>query len=194
MTKHSEEKSLMEALRNGSIIAFDTIYQLYAPRVYAYCYQAMRSEAETEDLVQDVFTNIWLYHEAIDPERSLSTLIFTVAARYRANAFRKRINSLAYLEFIECGEEMAPSNGENFISFIDFKEAVKKAMSRFSGNQRKVIELAILQDMDNRTIAKKLSLNEKTIRNLLSIGRKQLRVILSEFLLFFPLASPIVFI
>lgn len=187
MDKHESvnESFLMAALREGSVTAFDIIYDRYAPRVYAYCYRALGSEQETEDLVQDVFINLWRYRGRIDPELSLSTLIFSVAARYRANAFRKRLNSLAYGDYVACREDMLSVKGESTVDFDEFIGAVRHALACLPNNQRQVLELAILQDMDNHTIAEKLSLSEKTIRNLLSLGRKRLKSMLAEFLCLF---------
>lgn len=172
---------LVAALREGSLKAFDIIYARYFDIMYRYCRKGMSCDKDAEDFVQDVFANLWYYHNRIDPEMSLSKLLYTIAIRYRANAFRKLVNSPVYVDFMEARDDVAEATGER-IDYIGFRKALTAAVKRLPANQREAIELSYFNDMDNESIAKKLSLSNKTVRNLLTLGRKQLRTHLREFI------------
>lgn len=188
MNPDINEQILVVALRQGSVRAFDEIYTRYFGRIYSYCYRALGSRQETEDLVQEVFANLWKYHSIIDPDRSLSVLLYTIASRYRANAFRKLVNSPILHDYVELHDKV-PDRSGNEMSYSDLMASFRRALEYLPDKQRRVVELACLYDMDNKTIAERLSINEKTVRNLLSLGKKTMRTYLAEFISIAPVIA-----
>lgn len=168
------ETALMLELKNGSLKAFDRIYDLYARRLYAYCYRCTRSRQDSEEIVQDVFVNLWRYHTEIDPSRSLSTLLFTIARRYRINAFRSLVNSPVYEDYLDYRDAIA-SDSQAGIEYTEFVADIHKALRKLPDRQRRIIILSKFKNMNHSEIGHKLNISEKTVRNLLSTGLKTLR-------------------
>lgn len=125
------ETSLMLDLSKGSLKAFDRIYELYARKLYAYCFQCTQSRQITEEIVQDVFVNLWRYHADIDPQRSLSTLLFTIARRYRINAFRSIVNSPVYEDYLDYRDTIA-SESHPGIEYTEFLADIHTALAQTS--------------------------------------------------------------
>ena len=61
MTKYVSEREsqLVKSLSDGNLLAFNTLYKEYSGRLYRFAYGYLKSEAESEELVQEVFTIIW---------------------------------------------------------------------------------------------------------------------------------------
>lgn len=168
------ETSLMLDLSKGSLKAFDRIYELYARKLYAYCFQCTQSRQITEEIVQDVFVNLWRYHADIDPQRSLSTLLFTIARRYRINAFRSIVNSPVYEDYLDYRDTIA-SESHPGIEYTEFLADIHTALRKLPGRQRQIIILSKFKNLNNSEIGQRLNISEKTVRNLLSAGLKALR-------------------
>lgn len=123
---------------------------------------------------QDVFVNLWRYHADIDPQRSLSTLLFTIARRYRINAFRSIVNSPVYEDYLDYRDTIA-SESHPGIEYTEFLADIHTALRKLPGRQRQIIILSKFKNLNNSEIGQRLNISEKTVRNLLSAGLKALR-------------------
>src|SRR5215211_296009 len=87
-TAHQEEELLI-ALSQGSEKAFEEIYHLYSPRLFGRLMKLVKSEAYTQEILQDVFLKIWDHRAAIDPEKSFRSFLFKIAENKAYDFFRK---------------------------------------------------------------------------------------------------------
>lgn len=190
------DAELVIELKNGSTKALELIYHLYVRRVYAYCFPYIKSRQITEEVVQDVFLNLWRYHERIDPERELSTLIYTVAKRYRINAMRNVINEPTYEDYVVYQNDLHHEDS-SMLEYDDLRQRILTLASKLPKTQRKVFMLSRFNNKDVKEISRELNLSEKTVHNQLSLALKNLRqglemltvVILGANILMYPFFS-----
>jgi RNA polymerase sigma-70 factor (ECF subfamily) len=171
------EKDLIIKLKQSSQKAFDEIYRLYAARLYAYCYQYTKSREDTEEIVQDVFTRLWINRMSVVQEETVSSLLFTIAKNQLINIYRQRLNSPVFEEYINCcnQEKFSIEDTRQKIEYDDFCRQLNKLVKRLPETQRKVFDCCIIQQLSNKETAEKLSLKEQTIKNQLSSALKILR-------------------
>ena len=55
---YSDEK-LMQEIKADNMFAFDILYKKYSKRIYKFAYSLLKSQEESENIVQDVFLNLW---------------------------------------------------------------------------------------------------------------------------------------
>lgn len=178
----SEQRLIIE-LKRGSQKAFDDIYAMYSKRLFAYCLQYTKSVEDAEDIVQDVFVKLWINRENIRQEVTLRSLLFIMSKYSLINAYRSRVNSLLYEDYVATYMEAASENYTNSqLEYDDFVHHVKKILKDLPITQRSVVELSRIEQLNNKEIAEKLSLSEQTVKNQLSLGLKILREKLKEFL------------
>ena len=178
----SEQRLIIE-LKRGSQKAFDDIYAMYSKRVFAYCLQYTKSVEDAEDIVQDVFVKLWINRENIRQEVTLRSLLFIMSKYSLINAYRSRVNSLLYEDYVATYMGAASENDMNSqLEYDDFVHHVKKILKDLPITQRSVVELSRIEQLNNKEIAEKLSLSEQTVKNQLSLGLKILREKLKEFL------------
>ena len=178
----SEQRLIIE-LKRGSQKAFDDIYAMYSKRLFAYCLQYTKSVEDAEDIVQDVFVKLWINRENIRQEVTLRSLLFIMSKYSLINAYRSRVNSLLYEDYVATYMGAASENDMNSqLEYDDFVHHVKKILKDLPITQRSVVELSRIEQLNNKEIAEKLSLSEQTVKNQLSLGLKILREKLKEFL------------
>ena len=173
------EQELMTDLKAGSVKALNAIYDRYARRLYAFIIPWVKSSQDTEEIVQDVFVNLWKYHKDIDPSRSLEALLFTIAQRYRINAVRSLTASPVYEDFLEYSNKLKSEDSDK-LEYDDFLEQLKKAINSLTPSQKEIVKMSKFDNLSNGEIAEKLGISEKTVRNTLSAGLKTLRTLLSD--------------
>ena len=124
----SEQRLIIE-LKRGSQKAFDDIYAMYSKRLFAYCLQYTKSVEDAEDIVQDVFVKLWINRENIRQEVTLRSLLFIMSKYSLINAYRSRVNSLLYEDYVATYMGAASENDMNSqLEYDDFVHHVKKIL------------------------------------------------------------------
>ena len=91
---------MVRNLSKGNLLAFNTLYKEYSGRLYRFALGYLKSEAEAEELVQEVFTIIWEKRADLKEELSFKSFLFTIAF----NIIRKHFRTKAYLsEYFKTG-------------------------------------------------------------------------------------------
>ncbi|HCI54776.1 MAG TPA: hypothetical protein DFI01_02500 [Bacteroidales bacterium] len=93
MKKIDDERVLVRNLSKGSILAFNTLFRAYSGRLYRFAKGYLRSDEESEEIVQEVFTKIWEKRTELREELSIKSFLFTIAF----NLIKKHFRSKAYL-------------------------------------------------------------------------------------------------
>jgi RNA polymerase sigma-70 factor, ECF subfamily len=116
---------LLTQLKNGDMLAFDRIYELYCHKLFSFVFKILKNEAEADDIVQEVFVKIWESRHKIEDYKLLNSYIFTIAYNNSIDLICKRINNTKYLEHLKnfAVINVTPS----VISQIEFNELNTRA-------------------------------------------------------------------
>lgn len=168
------EAPLIRGLKRGSVDAFTAIYNLYFQRMYVYCLQFTKSRSDAEDIVQEVFAQLWSNRDKITSENSIRSLIYIIARNFLVKAYRQNIklpvfeDYVAYCNSLGC-QDVSSIEYEEFLRFFEqCVEGLPKAW-------QPVVRLSKIDNLTNKEIAQKLNLNEQSVKNYLSQGLKQIR-------------------
>jgi len=186
MHANLNEHNLIRELKRGSQKAFNDIYNMYAKRLYAFCLQYAKMSEDAEEIVQDVFVQLWTKRENIRQEETLRSLLFIMAKHHLINAYKATLNSLVYEDYADYRDKLADDSYDH-LEYEAFVGQLHKALGQLPPTQQKVIELSRLEGLSNSEVAERLSLSQQTVKNQLSLGLKQLRSILDKMLIFMPM-------
>lgn len=75
---YNNDRNLLKQFNKGCYIAFTRIYLKYWGKFYKYVLQLTRSEVETQDILQDVFTDLWLLRGMLSHVESLQSYVFSM--------------------------------------------------------------------------------------------------------------------
>lgn len=180
------EHDLILKLKNDDRHAFDTLYDMYARRLTAFCLSYVRIIEDAEEIIQDIFVSLWKNRHSI---QNTDTLYPFLSAALRNNIlyyFRKKLNSPIYEEYITLRDDSHPMHESLNMEFEEFQRIILTEIEALPRSQRDAIILSKFQGMSNKEIADKLGLNIQTIKNALSVGLKNLRQRLSKYPDIFP--------
>lgn len=177
------EKELICALKEGSRQAFESIYQIYSKRLYAYSLQLTKSSEEAEEIVQEVFIKLWMNRVHIRQEETLRSLLFIMSKHHFINAYRAKINHPVYEEYVDYKDTLITENVHQQLEYEEFLKIFQRMMDELPATQKKVIRLSRMEQLTNKEIADKLALSEQTVKNQLSLGLKSLKEKLKKYIL-----------
>jgi RNA polymerase sigma-70 factor (ECF subfamily) len=81
---------LIERISNGDQASFSTLYERYFPRVYRFVDRRINNRADVEEIVQEVFTNIFASLESFRSDAPFGAWVFGVTRITIANRFKKK--------------------------------------------------------------------------------------------------------
>ena len=161
----------------GDFEAFGELYSLYLDRIYRYVFYQVKDRMTAEDITEEVFVKAW---QAIGSckgkEATFSAWLYRIAHNHMINTLRKKqkITSIETKNLVDASDpkielETALDHQELLATIADLPQ-----------NQKEVIILKFIEEMDNREISKVLGKREGAIRILQMRALANLRQKLSS--------------
>ena len=106
------ESLLIKGVKNGSDSSFRILYNYWVSKLYSFVFRYVKSEAVTDDIVQETFLRVWNYRERLNPEQSFKAYLFTISYHLLLKELRHQINHPLMEQFmIYQYDEQKTSNG-----------------------------------------------------------------------------------
>jgi RNA polymerase sigma-70 factor, ECF subfamily len=160
--------------------AFRSLFVHYGPRLKSFMMKSGADHALADDLVQDVMMAVWRKVDLFAPERgTVSAWIFAIARNARIDRLRRQ-SSQPYedLDDVEIASEGKDAEASTYSGQI--AERVGEALAELPDEQRRIIELAYIQDMPQSEIAAKLRLPIGTVKSRMRLAYGKLKIELEE--------------
>jgi RNA polymerase sigma-70 factor (family 1) len=175
MVQYPEDNLIIKELKKGDVLAFDHIFNKYHKKVYHFSLSYLKNKEDAEDVVQEVFMNIWKYRDQINDYYVFSKYIFKITYNATCKKFRKQASDKRQIEeaykniFIE-------DNSTNLeIEYDDLLETTNLLIDKLPPRQKKIFLLRINKQMDTEQIAKLLNISKKTVENYLAKAKNSVR-------------------
>ncbi len=177
------EKEKVEALRRGNHKVFECVFLAYFQRVRLFIGGIIKSDADAEELAQDVFIKLWTNREALNIEKPLGAYLYTIARNAAFNFLKHKSVEQTYMDNFQFSNDVATPEEVLFAREISL--LVELAVSEMPVQRRRIYILSREKGMSNSDIAEKLGVSKKTVENQLSLALQELRKLISLFFCFF---------
>jgi RNA polymerase sigma-70 factor, ECF subfamily len=186
--KKMQETKLIEALQNGDETAYKELIERYRPMVHRVIFRMIQDIDDTEDLVQDVFIQIWQSINSFRAESGLKTWIYRLAINKAINHLRwKRVRN--FISFSDPGNKsksqmQLTSNEESGISKLvqaDSQNVIFKAVEKLPANQKVAFMLSKAEGLSNPEIAEVLKTTVSAVESLIFRAKSQLKKTLEKY-------------
>lgn len=172
MPNSKDEAALVERIRSGDETAMADIYDRYSGIVYGVALRVLGNTTAAEDVLQEVFLQLWRNPNAFDANRGRLPAWLAVIARNRAiDHLRKRPPE-------DDIEDLPISTGVNLEGEAAQRLAVDKirtVLAQLPPEQRRVLEMAFFEGMTHTEIAAKCGEPLGTIKTRIRTGLLVLR-------------------
>jgi len=163
---------LINKLRRGDVVAFNAFYKKYSHSLYAFGLKLLKSEVESEELVQSVFMTLWEKRKSINPELSIKSFIFTIAYNDICKLFRRRKYLKNFIEETVYLQSKSTVNLEKQINDKLLLEKIQLIIKKLPSRQKEIFLKSREDGKTSKEIASELSLSSKTIDNYISASLK----------------------
>jgi len=176
--KIEDDVALVKSLSKGNVLAFNTLFRKYSNRLYYFAFGYLKSEVESEEVVQEVFTKIWEKRSEIKQELSFKSYLFTIAF----NIIRKHFRTKAYLsEYLKSGissdQDMQTSEK---ITFNSLRSYISELIDKMPERRKEIFLKSRFEGLSIKEIAEELKISHKTVENHLTSALKFIRTNLNR--------------
>jgi RNA polymerase sigma factor (sigma-70 family) len=149
-----------------------------------YLYRYVGNEVECEDILEDVYADIWEDPERlrnVASERELLRTVYLYYMRKRLREVYRRMNRHLYLPQKDLTNLVAPDLGSiEEMSQSELRQALDRALGRLKARERRAIELW-MEGMSSRAIANDLKTTVGAVKMLKFRTMLKLKKMLGEY-------------
>ena len=169
---------LMEAVVHRDPDAMAAIYNRYESMLRAVISRILQDGGETDDVLQDVFIQLWNRADRFLAEKGLQGFLVTVARRRAVDRLRRRLAYRRATDRLET-EMMAEFSDEMQRSQVkpttfDLSELLSTMILLLPEAQQEVVQLTFFNGLSQREIATQKSIALGTVKTRLQLARKKL--------------------
>lgn len=173
-SENAEELELVASVAAGDTNALATLYDRYAPLLLGLGMKILQDKAEVEDLLHDVFVEVWQKAGSYEPSRG--TVRTWLCLRMRSRALdRTKLSRRTRSESLEARPVETPqpvTKGEG-VEVLQ-RERLAEALAGLSEPQRTVISMAYFKGLSCSEIASELKVPIGTVKSRLAGARRGL--------------------
>lgn len=168
------DKKLIHAIKRGDEKAFRVIYELYFSKVANYACRLLHSQEDSREIAQDVFVKLWTKRYELDPNQSVSGLIFKITKFLAIDRIRKQESNIKTFS-ISAAFEVSDRSLETEYLAKELHSLYFGSLKKLPRKRRLIFHLSRNRDLSYKEIAEKLNISTKTVEAQIRLALQQIR-------------------
>jgi RNA polymerase sigma-70 factor (ECF subfamily) len=169
----SPDGELIARIAAGDAAAMRTLFTAQHLRVQRFVLRLVRREDIAEDIVTEVFLDVWRQAARFEGRSSVSTWLLSIARFKAYSALRRRGEVALNEEFAETIED-PDDTPEVTAQKVDKAAILRSCIDRLSAEHREVIDLVYYQEQSIEDVSRIVGIPENTVKTRMFHARKRL--------------------
>lgn len=149
-----EGPPLLPLVAAGELSAVDRFVERYGGLIWAIARKTTRSSHDAEDLVQEIFLDLWKNAAAFQSDRGSEVAFVAVVARRRVvDRIRKRSSAIQVVSMGERSVDAVFESGADSLEVADEVFKVRSCLENLSTNTQEVLLLILQEGMSHQEVA-----------------------------------------
>ena len=167
------DEVLIGRIANGDRLAMQVLYARYHVRVFRFVVRLVRDEATAEDLISEVFLDVWRQAGRFEGRSAVTTWLLSIARFKALSTLRRRPDE-------ELDEETAgaiedPSDDPAAaLEKKDKSTMLRKCLTGLSAEHREIVDLVYYHEKSVEEVAEIVGIPENTVKTRMFYARKRL--------------------
>jgi RNA polymerase sigma-70 factor (ECF subfamily) len=168
----SQEEAL-QLLCDNKEASFSRLYNFFWPSLFSSAYKRLKDKAACEDIVQNVFTDLWFRKDKVE----ITNLSAYLHAAVRYQVYKRSIRLNSDHEFIKGWDGAIESSlkADDELRFKELSGLVELWIAALPGKRRRIFIMHYYESLSTREIAQKLDISQKTVQNQLNNAASEIR-------------------
>ena len=167
------DEALIRRIASGDRGAMQTLYARYHVRVYRFLLRLTRNPSSAEELISDVFFDVWQQAGRFEGRSAVGTWLLSIARFKALSHLRRRPHEELDDEIAESLEDETDTP-EIIVQKADKAEKLKACLKALSREHREVVDLVYYHERSVEEVSQTLSIPENTVKTRMFYARKRL--------------------
>src|SRR3954462_2400183 len=138
--EYSSDEILVQRIAAGDKLAMQVLFARHRTNVYRWLFRFVGNETVAEDLLSDVFFDVWQQAGRFEGRSAVTTWLLSIA-RFKALSARRRRTDALLDETIEATIADSADNAEVVLEKKHQGEVLRDALTKLSPVHREIIDL-----------------------------------------------------
>lgn len=169
----TSDEMLLENIAGGDRLAMHTLYARHNVRVYRFVLRMLRDTSAAEDLVSQVFLDVWRTASQFEGRSQVSTWLLSIARFKALTALRQRkyedIDQDDVMEIADHADTPEASLDRSRTSAI-----LRACVAKLSPAHREIVNLVYYHEKSVEEVASMIGIPASTVKTRMFYARKQL--------------------
>jgi RNA polymerase sigma-70 factor, ECF subfamily len=177
--EYSSDEMLVTRIAAGDKLAMQALFARHRASVYRWLLRFVGNETVAEDLLSDVFFDVWQQAGRFEGRAAVSTWLLSIA-RFKALSARRRRTDAELDETIEATVADSADNPEIALQKKSRRELVRAALMKLSPDHREIVDLVYYHEKSVEACALILGIPPATVKTRMFYARKKLADLVQE--------------
>lgn len=156
---------LINRLRNGDESALTELYNKFWQSLFVSSYNVLKDRELCEDIIQDIFMNIWHNREKLEINISLKGYMYACARYQVFNQFKKNKDKIHVELFEDLDKRFQYSTPETELMHEELLDQINSIVEALPEKCQLVYKLSREEQLSHKEIAERLDISTKTVEN-----------------------------
>ena len=175
-----QDRELVALLVDGSPQALGELYARYKERMIYFCKHYVINEEDAEDIVQDIFLQLWGKRHFLGSVTSFSGYIQAMTK----NSILKRLRHIdvhaRFVQTLLMNNNNSTNETEDAIIENDYEKLLNEMIERLPPMQKEIFRLSRVEGLDYKEIAELLQTSVENVRKNVSLALRKIQDQLSN--------------
>jgi RNA polymerase sigma-70 factor (ECF subfamily) len=173
----ASDEVLIGRIAKGDRLAMQVLFGRHQVRVYRFVLRFVGNQAVAEDLISEVFLDVWRQADRFEGRSAVSTWLLAIA-RFKALSSMRRKPEEELDEATAESIEDTSDDPEVIAQKKDKSEILRKCLQMLSTEHREVIDLVYYHEKSVEEVAEIVGIPEATVKTRMFYARKKLSELL----------------
>jgi RNA polymerase sigma-70 factor (ECF subfamily) len=169
----TSDEVLIGRIASGDRLAMQVLFARHHVRVYRFVLRLVRDESNAEDLISEVFLDVWRQAGRFEGRSAVSTWLLAIARFKALSALRRRTDVELDDETAEAIEDSSDTP-EVTLEKKDKSAVIRKCLEKLSAEHREIIDLVYYHEKSVEEVAAIVGIPENTVKTRMFYARKRL--------------------
>ena len=170
-----QDSELVELFKSGSQAAFEQLYLRYYNHLLNLCEHILKNKTDAEDVVHDVFVQLWETRDTLNAELSFAVYVKTLAQNRALYRFRQFDIHSRFAQHILMNAKDTTNETEDTILDNDYTALLDEMIAILSPKQKEAFRLSRIDKLTYNEIADVMQISVETVREHVSIALKKIK-------------------
>ena len=169
----TSDAALIGRIASGDRLAMQVLFARHHVRVYRFVLRLVRDEWKAEDLISDVFLDVWRQADRFEGRSTVSTWLLAIARFKALSALRRKPDEELDDESAAAIEDDA-DDPEMALAKKDRSAVIRKCLTGLSAEHREIIDLVYYHEKSVEEVAEIVGIPENTVKTRMFYARKKM--------------------